>query len=898
MEWFNVVVARLRALARRDAVIDDIDDELRSHIELETDALVERGMTPETAHHTARAHFGHIARVRELAYEVRGGGMLETLWQDIRYGGRTLRKHPGFAAVAVLTLALGIGANTAIFTVVDAVLFRRLPFPDAHRLVLIGETNARGQGDGVSPANFLDWKRASQLLEDMSAKLDWTAYELTGDPEPEQVVGAPVSADMFRLLRVQPLVGRVFSPDEDRPGGPPVVLLSHHLWQRRFDSDRGIIGRAISVNGTMRSIVGVMPAGFYLNRDQVTLADSDQLWVPLAQELGTRRMAWRDIRNLRVWARLKPGSSREQAQAEMAVIQDRMWMQQQLQPSNARRGVRIVPLAEWRSENVRRQYGLLTMLVGAVTFVLLIACANVANLQLARAVARSQEIAIRLALGAGRLRIVRQLLTESLLLTSMAAGVGVLLAFWGTASLRALVPDTIAIPRLDQLAIDRRVLIATLLTAVLAGLTFGLAPAVESLVVTGRDSLKERPRGSTFGVHGRRFGGLLVVSQIAMASVLLAGAGLLLRSFLQLQRVDPGISVANVLTLRIPAPDRPANVDPADLQKRDLFVNQLLEKLPLLPGVTSAAYIDALPLTGRSRSHDFEISGPSSRALGRAITHVVSAGYFQTMVIPLKRGRFLNESDARGNLPVAVINETMAAQFWPGKDPIGEPLRETGPDARDLSLTVVGIVGDVRDSQLGSPPTPEVYAASRQLGTESLRATIVLRTEGEPSRLVAPLRKEISALDSNQSIASVQTMEDVLARSLAPQRFKMLLIVLLAAIALALATAGIFGVVAYSVAQRTHEMGIRIAMGARRCDVLRLILRDGLALTMAGLVLGLAGALSLTRVLRNHLYEVGPADPATFGAVAFLLVAVALFACAVPAYRATKVDPIAVLRHQ
>ena len=897
MEWLNGVVARLRALFRRAAVIDDIDEELRSHIELETEALVERGMTPEAARRVAHGNFGHIAPIRELAYEVRGGGMLESLWQDIRYGGRTLRKHPGFAAAAVLTLALGIGANAAIFSIVDAVLFQRLPFPDADRLVLIGEADARGQGDAAAPANFLDWKRESRLLEHMAAKLDWTGYELTGDPEPEQVIGVPVSADMFRLLRVQPLLGRIFSVDEDRPGGAAVVLVSHYLWQRRFNSDRGIVGRSISINGTLRSIVGVMPAGFYLNRDQVTLPDSDQLWIPLAQELGAQRMAWRDVRNLRVWARLKPGTSREEAQAEMEVIQDRTRTQRQVSSSNDRRGVRVVALGEWRIENIRRQYGLLTTLAGAVTFVLLIACANVANLQLARAVARSQEIAIRLALGARRVRIVRQLLTESLLLSAMAAGVGLLVAYWATAALRTLIPDTIAIPRLDQLAIDRRVLVATLLIAALAGLTFGLAPAVESLGIAGGD-LKERPRGSTSGVRGRRFGGLLVVSQIALASVLLAGAGLLVRSFLQLQRVDPGISVSNLLTLRIPAPDRPADVDPAELRKRDLFVNQLLPRLQALPGVKSAAYADALPLTRGSRSHDFEIGAARHRAPSKVITHVVSVGYFQTMAIPLKQGRFFDDGDARGNVPVAVINETMAGQFWPGKDPIGERIRETGQDARHLWLTVVGVAGDVRDSQLGSPPQPEVYAASLQWGTESLRATIVLRTDVEPSRLVAPVREEISALDSKQPMASVQTMEDVLARSLAPQRFNMLLIVLLAAIALALATAGVYAVVAYSVAQRTHEMGIRIAMGARRSDVLWLILRHGLAQTLTGLALGLAGALSLTGVLRNHLFEVGPTDPATFGTVAFLLLSVALIACLLPAYRATKVDPITALRHE
>jgi putative ABC transport system permease protein len=894
MEWPNLVVARLRALFRRDAVIDDIDEELRSHIELETDALVDRGLTPEAARRTANDRFGRVGRIKELAYDVRGGGMLEIVWQDLVYGGRMLRKRPGLTAVAVLTLALGIGANTAIFTVVNAVLFRRLPFPDADRLVLIAGSRIQGQGETVSPADFVDWKKDCRLLENMSAKLDWTAYELTGEPEPEQIIGAPASADMFRLLQVPPLLGRTFSADEDQPGGPPVVLLSHHLWKRRFNSDPGIVGRVIHVNGTRRLIVGVMPAGFYLNRDQVTLSDSDQLWVPLAQELGLQGMSWRTTRNLRVWARLKPGVTREQARAEMEIVQARV--QQQFRPASEPRGVRIVPLAEWRIENVRRQYGLLAILVGAVAFVLLIACANVANLQLARAVARSQEIAIRLALGASRLRIVRQLLTESLLLAALAAGVGLLVAFWGTASLSAIVPDTIGIPRLDQLAIDWRVCAVTLLTAVLAGISFGLAPALEPLVITVQDSLKEQSRGSASGVRGRRLGNLLVVSQIALAFILLAGAGLLIRSFVELQRVHPGFNAENVLTLRIPSPDRPAHVDPADLNRRDVFVNNLLQRLEALPGVTAAGYTDALPLSRGSRSHDFEIGGSTSLASRRVVTHVVSTGYFQTMGIPLKRGRFFAESDARGGIRVAVINETMAARFWPGRNPIGESIRETGEDAGDGLFTVVGVAGDVRDSQLGSQPGPEVYATSRQLGTESLRATIVLRTQPEPLSLVASVRKEVSALDNNQPMASVQTMTDVLARSLAPQRFNMALIVALAGLALALAAAGVYAVIAYCVAQRTHEVGIRMAMGAERRDVLGLILRYGVGLTLAGLGVGVAGALALTRVLRNDLYEVGPSDPATFGSVACLLISVALFASFFPAYRATNVDPMTALR--
>ena len=815
---------------------------------------------------------------------------------DLKFAFRQLLKNPGFTAVAVLTLALGIGANTAIFSVINAVLFRRLPFPDADQLVLVSETSNRGQGDAASPANFLDWKEQSQLLENMSAKVDWSGYELTGQPEPEQIIGAPVSAGMFRLLKVQPLLGRVFSPEEDQPGGPAVVLLSHHLWQRRFNGDPGVIGRAMTVNGKVRSIVGVMPAGFYLNRDQVTLSDSDQLWIPLAQELGAPGMSSRNAQNLRVWARLKPGVSHEQAQAEMEIIQGRV--QQQFQPANERRGVKIVPLSEWRIEKVRGVHGLLAILLGAVGFVLLIACANVANLQLARTVARTQEMAIRLALGAGRFRIVRQLLTESLLLSVIAAGVGLLFAFWGIESLSARVPETIGIPRLDQLVIDRRVFGFTLLAAVLAAVMFGLAPAWQSLRTAVQDSLKESSRGSTSGVRGRQFGGLLVVSQIALTLVLLVGAGLLVRGFLELQRVNPGINAKNVLTLRIPAPDRPENVDPADLQKREAFVNDLLQRLQALPGVKAVGYVDALPLTRSSRSSGLEIEAQTPLASARAATHVVSTGYFQTMAIPLKLGRVFDERDVRGSVPVAVINETMAARFWPGKNALGKRIKETGPDARGPWFTVVGVVGDVRDSQLGLEPRPEVYATSLQLGTESLRATIALRTHAQPSLVVAAVRKEISALDSQQPVANVQTMEEVLARSVAPQRFNMTLIVLLASIALVLATSGIYGVIAYSVAQRTHEIGLRMALGAQSGNVLSLVVGQGMRLALIGILLGLSGALVLTRMMQRLLYEVKPTDPLTFSVVSLLLTGVALLACWLPARRAAKIDPMESLRYE
>jgi len=874
----------------------ELDDEIESHLQFHIEDNLRLSMTPEEARRQALIKLGGIEPTKEAYRDQKGLPVLETLRQDMRYGARMLRKNPGFTAVAVLTLALGIGANTAIFSVVNAVLFRRLPFEDADRLVLVAETNDRGQGDSASPANFLDWQGQSRSFEEMGAKVDWGGYELTGDPEPEQVIGAPVSAGMFRLLKVQPLFGRVFSPDEDRPGGPPVILLSHHLWQRRFNSDPGIIGRATTLNGRAHSVIGVMPPGFYFNRDEVTLSESDQLWVPLAQELGAEGMSWRNTRNVRVWARLKPGVTPEQAQFEMEVIQGRL--QPQFGIAIESRGVKVIPLREWRVERVHRIHGLLAILLGAVGLVLLIACANVANLQLARAAARTREVAVRLALGAGRFRLVRQLLTESFVLSGLAAGAGLLFAFWGIQFLSAIVPETVRIPRIDQLVIDGRVLAFTLLATVLAGVIFGLAPALQSLGTNVRLALTANSRGSTCGVRGRRIGGLLVISQVALALLLLIGAGLLVRSFLELQRVDPGIDARNVLTLRIPAPDRPENVAPSELQRREAFVNELLQRLQSTPGVQAVGLIDCLPLTGGSRSHDFEIEGLIPEAAPRAITHIVSAGYFRAMAIPLKLGRVFDEHDVRQGLPVTVINETMAARFWPGENPLGRRIRETGPDSRAGWFSVVGVVGDVRNNQLGSAPRPEVYGSSLQLGTESLRATVVLRAAPEPSRLVAAVRKEISALDSKQPVAHIQTMEEVLSRSISPQRFNMALIGLLACIALLLAAAGIYGVIAYSVAQRTQEIGVRMALGAQKRNVLSLVIGQAMRLVLIGILIGVLAALVLTRVMSGLLYEVQPNDPLTFSELSLLLAGIAFLACWLPARRAAKVDPMVALRHE
>jgi len=820
--------------------------------------------------------------------------MIADLWQDLRYGVRMLIKHPGFTLIAVLTLALGVGANTVIFSVVNAVVFLRLPFSEADSLVLVGETDARGRPGGVAPANFLDWRAQSRAFEQVAAKLDWSGYDLTGGADPEQVIGVPVSADIFPLLKVQPALGRVFLPAEDRPGEPPVVVLSHRLWQRRFNGDPKAVGATLALNGKPHTIIGVMPAGFYLNRDTVSVAETDQLWAPLAQELGATGMAWRDTRNLRVWARLRDGVSLAQAQAEMEIIQRQ---HQQTYPSDeGARGVKVLLLSEWRAEKVRRTYGLLSILLGAVGFVLLIACANVANLQLARAATRAREVAIRLALGAGRMRLFRQLLTESLLLAALGAAVGLLLARWCVLVLPALLPDNLSIPRLDQVVIDRRVFAFTLLLTLLSSVLCGLAPALQAGKTNLQEALQASARSATAGWRGHRLRGFLVSAEVALALMLLIGAGLLLRSFVQLLKVEPGFDPSQVLTLKIPAPDRPADPNPADVRRRELFVRESLARLPALPGVRSAGLADRLPLSGSPYLHRFTIAGNAASAPLRATTHVVSAGYFRVLSIPLKRGRLFDQRDGREAPAVAVINETMARRYWPDAGPLGQQIKQEGPDSNQLWSTIIGVVGDVKESHLSLETAPEVYWSHLQLGAESMGTTLVLRTEAAPRSVIPMVRRAIAKLDQKQPVAQVLTMEEVISNSVSPQRFNLVLLGALAAIALFLAAAGIYGVMTYSVSQRTHEIGIRMALGAQTRDVLKLVIWQGMTLALVGVSIGLAASFALTRVMKSLLFGLSATDPLTFSVIALLLICVALLACFVPARRATKVNPLAALR--
>ena len=820
--------------------------------------------------------------------------MIADLWQDLRYGARMLMKNRSFTLIAVLTLALGIGANTVIFSVVNAVVFLRLPFNEAERLVLVGETDARGRPGGASPANYLDWQQQSRALEQVAAKLDWSGYDLTGGADPEQVIGVPVSASIFPLLKVQPMLGRTFLPEEDRPGGSPVVLLSYRLWQRRFNSDPKAVGETLALNGNPHIIIGVMPAGFYLNRDTVSVAETDQLWVPLAQQLGVARMAWRQTRNLRVWARLKPGVSLAQAQAEMEIIQRQL--QLTYPADGGERGVKVLPLSEWRAEQVRRTYGLLRILLGAVGFVLLIACANVANLQLARAATRTQEIAVRLAVGAGRLRLLRQLLTESLLLATLGTTVGLLLAFWEISVLPALVPDNLRIPRLDQSVIDQRVFAFTILLTMVVSVICGIAPALQAGKTNLQEALQSGARSATAGLRGRRLRGFLVSAEVALALVLLIGAGLLMRSFVQLLQVEPGFDPKQVLTLKIPAPDRPADVNPADIQQREMFMRALLERLQTLPGVRAVGVTDRLPLTGGATVHRFTIANNAEPVPPQATTHIVSADYFRTLNIPLKRGRLFDQHEGRELPAVAVISETMARRYWPNADPLGQQIRQEGPDSNQLWSTVIGVVGDIKENQLSLEAAPAVYWSHLQLGTDSMGTTLVLRTEAAPQDVIPAARRAIAELEQKQPIAQVLTMEEVIANSVSPQRFNLTLIGVLAAIALWLAVAGIYGVMTYSVSQRTHELGLRIALGAQTRDVLKLVIRQGMELVLLGAAIGIAGAIALTRVMKNLLFGVSATDLLTFIVISSLLIVVALLACWLPARRATKVDPMIALR--
>ena len=800
---------------------------------------------------------------------------MQTLIQDLRYGLRMLLNKPGFAAVAVITLALGIGANTAIFSVVNAVLLSSLPYNDPARLVTVLHDDSKP----VAPANFFDWRDQNQVFESIAAAQYWTP-NLTGRDRPEHLDALQLTADMFHLLGVNPSLGRTFIAGEDQPGNEHVVILGHRLWERRFGGDAAVVGQQITLDGESYTVVGVMPPNFQFAPFWATRAE---LWAPL--NLATR-IDDRGGQSLRVFARLKPGVTPEQAQAEMETIHQRL--EQQYPESNKGLIVSVDPLLE---KVVGKTRPALLILLGAVGFVLLIACANVANLMMAKAAARQKEIAVRTALGATRGRIIRQLLTESVLLALAGGAMGLLLAAWGIDALVALSPANL--PRVQTVSLDRYVLGFTLAISVLTGVLFGLAPALHASKLDLNEALKEGERGST---EGKRSGirRLLVISEIALALILLVGGGLMIRSFLRLQSIDPGFNPRNVLTMTVSL----AGSQHSTSTKRLVFFDELLGRIESLPGVQSASGINHLPLGGDTWGIGFAIEGrplPPPGERPGAVYRIVRPHYFQTMGATLLEGRDFTERDNESAPGVVIINETFARRHWPNEDPIGKRIRiaidESGP------REIVGVVKDVKQRDWTAEPQPEMYLPHFQAAAPRY-LTLVVRADSNPLNLAAAVEGEVWAIDKNLPVSEVRSMEEVIAASIAQQRFNVLLLGIFASVALILAAVGIYGVMSYSVTQRTQEIGIRMALGAQTSDVLKMVVGQVMKLVAIGIGAGLIGAFLLTRLLSSLLYQVSATDPVTFAVIALVLTSVALLACYLPARRAAKVDPMTALRYE
>jgi len=809
---------------------------------------------------------------------------MENLFKDIRYGVRGLLKHPGFTAIVVLTLALGIGASTAIFSVVDSVLLRRLPYQTAERIVAIQELDPDGRRGQSTSANFYDWRAQNTVFEHLAA-IKTTTTNLALSDHAERLELAQTNANFFDVFGLTPQYGRLFIPQDEQAGHEPVVVVSNALWQRRFGSDPSLVGRSITLDGRNYTVVGIAPAGFQY-------PDKTELWLPplrLVPELypdqdvtQSRRMGY-----LAVVALLKPGVSLQQAAGEMETITARL--RQQYPDTNNRRFNRVVSLHE---DLVGDTNKLLWLLLGAVTFVLLIGCANVANLLLASGASRRKEMAIRAALGASRWRVIRQLFTESTILALAGGAVGLLIAFWGLAAITKLLPSDF--PRLNEIQIDLRVLGFTFAASMLTGILFGLAPALQISRSDVQEAIRETGRGTSGSRRQSRFRQALIVVEVALSVVLLAGAGLLFRSFLRLQSVNAGFVSQHVLTAKV-TPSGTNYVNDADYAK---FYNQVIEKVGAIPGVQDVGLINTLPL----------YKGPTSgfRVEGRPVTtpdkwpsvnyRVVSPNYFRAMGIPVLQGRAYTDRDDENAPRAMIVNQQLVHQIFPDENPIGKRITFGGTDANGQPrwFEIIGVVANVRSLELREEPNPELYFSAQQDLWPAM--SLVVRSTVEPSSLSASVRQAVNEVDRSVPVADVKPMDHIVSESITQPRFNLFLLGLFGAVAIVLSAAGIYGVTAYTVTQRTHELGIRIALGAQVGDVLKMILGQGMAVIGVGLVVGLAAAFALTRLLRSLLFGVGENDPLTFVAITVVLVLVALIACYIPARRATKVDPLMALR--
>jgi putative ABC transport system permease protein len=864
---------RLRTLLRRPAAENELEDELRFHLERQTDKYVRSGMSEAEARRRAQLEFGGLDQVKNECREARGLSLLETLVQDLHYAARTLLHSPGFTACAVLTLALGIGANTAIFSVVNTVLLSPLPYANPQELL------AARQNESL--ANLKDMQRQTHSFAS-SGGVNISPMDFTGNGEPVRVHGAWVDAGLLGTLGVQPMLGRWISADEDVKSGPLNVVLSYPFWRDFLGSDPHVLGRAIRLSDKTYTVIGVMPRDFTLPRELADVFVS--LWAAYPEAAPER-----GVHFMHTYWRLKPGATLAQAQAEIAQADRRL--AEDYPDTERERGTVLMPLHEWLVGDVRPA---LLILFGAVGLVLLIACANFAMLLMARAVTRQRELMIRASLGARNGRLIRQRLTESTLLALVGGAAGLIAAKAGTALLLALRPAELR--RLDASPMDARVFLFVFAISLLTGLLFGLLPAWSSSRGDIAEALRENARTTASGVSRSPLRSLLVTAELALALILLAGAGLLIKGFLRLRSVDPGFNPANVITMYLQLPGTRYPKIPMQTN----FRRELLNRINAFPEM-EAAMITDLPLAGNDVDHRVVIDGQPTIAVGSeplVQTLSVMGNYFGVMQIPLRAGRDFTAMDREGEPRVAIVNEAFARQLLPGQNPIGTRVDWARNDAHDW-MTIVGVAGDVKHFGLNQPVDPAVYEPFSQ-NKEAWRKwmTLVIRTRAPAAALVENVKRQVWSLDSQIPISSIQSMDDLLAVSVAKQRFNMLLLGIFAVLAVALAGVGIYGMIAYRVNQRTHEIGVYMALGAQQRDVLRLVMKDGVKLGLLGIVLGLAGAIALTRVMVHLLFEVKPTDPATLIAVALLLAAVALLACYIPARRALSIHPMTALRRE
>ena len=880
----RTIASRIRGLFSSQRVDDDFEQELEAHLALLTEENIRAGMSSSEAARAARLRLGGAVQLRESHHDQLTLPWLESFAQDIRFAMRMLRKNPGFTAVAVLTLALGIGASTAIFSMVNAAVLRPLPYKDAGRLITIWNYN-RQRGfdmDQVSPLDFADWRSQNHVFQDIAASTE-AEYTLTGAGEPALIIAYSFSADYFRVLGVAPILGRTFLPDEEQPGKNHVAVLNYSFWQERFGGNHDVVGSTIELNGASYTVIGVMPPGF----EYPTFT---KLWTPLT--IPPEAANNRGFRYLRVLGRLKPGVTVAQAQAEMNTIAARLASEY---PTTNKHedATNLITLREMISGDIRPA---MAVLLCAVGFVLLIVCANVANLLLARAAGRRREVVVRVALGAGRSRLVRQFFTESLLLATIGGGAGLLLGYFALKPLATVFPNEIfnvRIPPLAAISIDWHVLVFAAAVSLFTCIIFGLAPAIQACAADISEPLKSSSRGVSGGAHDRRLRNSLVVAEIAISLLLLTCAGLALQSFRILAAGNLGFEPAQVLTMRVLLPENKYKTD----AQQSGFAQQAFERIQALPGVRSAGVVTFLPLSGWNGSRSVGLVDSPVSADQRPIASwsAVTPDYFGTLAIPVLRGRTFTPEDDASSQPVAIVSENLARRLAPTPgDAIGKQIEVNGIKG---ALEVVGVVGNIH--QLGlmtASSSSQLYLPFAQQPTSIV--CFAIRTGPDVTGLAKSAEAAIWSIDKDQSIGYVMPMAELASNTIAPQRVVAILLALFAAIALVMAAVGIYGVISYSVSQRTREIGIRMALGAGRGDILRMAIREGLRLALSGIAIGIASGLFLTRLLSSVLYGISPSDPRVFAVVTTLLGGVALFACYVPARRAARVDPLVALRHE